>query len=103
MHKFALQLPLRALSDQSAQMPSTSTSSELIKVHGYLMGGPDLWRALGFRSATAFRRAVQIGAIQVRLFTLPKRRGWFALAKDVGTWLDALAEPGAASPPSTAI
>lgn len=55
--------------------------------HGPILGGVDLARAMGYRSLAAFRQARRRGQIEVKLFTLPKRRGVFALGVDVAKWL----------------
>jgi len=55
--------------------------------HGPILGGVDLARAMGYRSLAAFRQARRRGQIEVNLFTLPKRRGVFALGVDVAKWL----------------
>ena len=55
--------------------------------YGVMLGSNALWRELGFRSPAAFRVALSRGMIGVPFFTLPNRRGRFALAKDIATWI----------------
>lgn len=55
-----------------------------------LIGGHELWRALGYRNADAFRKAGQRGTLPVRVFAIPGRRGKFAMTSEVYTWLLAL-------------
>lgn len=55
--------------------------------HGPVLGGGDLRRALGYVNAAALRQARRRGQVTVPLFTLPKRRGMFALTRDVADWL----------------
>lgn len=55
--------------------------------HGPLLGGAALVAALGYPSAAALRQARRRGHVAVSLFTLPKRRGYFALTSEVAEWL----------------
>lgn len=55
-----------------------------------LLGGEDLRSALGYPSAEAMRQAISRGTMPVPVFVVAHRRGKFALAKDVATWLAAL-------------
>lgn len=59
----------------------------LLRLHGPLLGGEPLVSALGHRSAASLRQARRRGQIGVPLFTIPNRRGWFALTQDVADWL----------------
>lgn len=43
--------------------------------------------ALGHASAASLRQARKRGQVTVPIFTLPKRRGFFALTRDVAEWL----------------
>ena len=73
--------------------PSTAQSlreqlrASLEARHGPLMGGAPLQAALGHRSAAALRQARRRGKLDVALFTLPKRRGLFALTSEVANWI----------------
>lgn len=60
---------------------------ELESRHGPLLGGSALVAALGLASAAALRQARKRGHVAVAVFTLPKRRGVFALTRDVADWL----------------
>lgn len=60
---------------------------ELEQLHGPLLGGPKLIGALGHANAASLRQARRRGRVSVPLFTLPKRRGFFALTRDVADWL----------------
>lgn len=55
--------------------------------HGPILGGADLAQAMGYRSLAAFRQARRRGQVEIALFTLPNRRGVFALGLDVARWL----------------
>lgn len=65
----------------------------LVARHGPLLGGTPLRQALGYSSAESLRKAVSRGHVAVRLFTLPKRRGVYALTTDVAKWLAEASAP----------
>lgn len=76
--------------------PATATNPQeladklqegLLARHGPVLGGEDLARALGYRSLAAFRQARRRSQVDIALFTLPNRRGVFALTLVVATWL----------------
>jgi hypothetical protein len=60
--------------------------------HGPVLAGNDLYRALGFRSAAAFRQAKSRRQVGVRVFNLPHRRGVFAYSHEVADWLSGKGE-----------
>lgn len=60
--------------------------------YGPLIGGADLVKTLGFRSAEALRQAVSRNKLPVRTFMIPSRRGRFAYTFDVARWLADQAE-----------
>lgn len=60
---------------------------DLRNQHGPVLGGADLSKALGYRSLAAFRQARRRGQVEVKLFSLPNRRGVFALGREVAQWL----------------
>ncbi len=55
--------------------------------HGPIIGGDDLLRCLGYRTAAGFRQARRRGHVAVAVFALPNRRGFYALTRDVVHWL----------------
>ena len=61
--------------------------NQLLERYGPLIGGKDLRQALGFPSAAAFRQAALRGTLPVAVFTLPNRKGRFALTGEVSAWL----------------
>lgn len=63
------------------------TETIMLKEFGPLMGGEDLHRALGYRTGSAFARAVRMKTLGVATFEIPGRRGRFALTTDVVAWL----------------
>jgi hypothetical protein len=73
-------------SEQATALKAQLTA-EFLDRYGELIGGPELQRSLGFRTAEAFRQARRRGQLSVPTFQLPSRRGHFALARDVAEWL----------------
>lgn len=63
----------------------------LLQEHGPLMSGEALWCCIGFKNAAAFRQAKTQGRLCVPVFSLPQRRGTFALTQDVADWIGNLA------------
>lgn len=62
---------------------------ELLDRHGPMMTGEGLRVALGYPSKEAFRQAVARKTTPIPIFGIEKRRGKFALTKDVAGWLAA--------------
>lgn len=71
-----------------------SLEEHLLLRFGPTLGGRDLYAALGFKTYSAFHRGKQRGEIGVHVFTLPGRRGWFALTTEVAIWLRVQAGQG---------
>lgn len=61
--------------------------SELTARYGVMMANNDLRQTLGYASADAFRQALSRKTVPVPVFSIPNRRGKFALTKEVATWL----------------
>lgn len=59
----------------------------LVQRAGPLLTGDLLISSLGYASKDAFRKALQRGTLPVVVFEIPKRRGKFALTRDVAKWL----------------
>lgn len=66
--------------------------SSMIEKYGPLIGGEQLWRALGYQTWAAFARAARNGTLGIKVFTVPGRKGRFALTADVAAWLAKLKE-----------
>lgn len=62
-------------------------AASLVATYGPVVGGKELARALGFRTQSAFRKALDRGALSVKIFEMPGRRGRFALSTELATWL----------------
>lgn len=65
----------------------TRLNDELSRQYGSVLGSADLVKVLGYPSAGAFRMAMVRGTVPVPLFTIPHRRGHFALTLEVAAWM----------------
>ena len=70
-----------------AEALKTQLRHELEQLHGPLLGGMKLVAALGHANAASLRQARRRGRVPVPLFSLPQRRGYFALTRDIADWL----------------
>lgn len=62
--------------------------ADLLKLYGAAMiGGKALRAALGFQTPIAFRVAISKGKVGVPIFRVPGRKGYWALVKDISTWM----------------
>ena len=59
----------------------------MTELYGPLLTGENLSRALGYPSQSAFRKSISRNTIPIPVFTIEKRKGKFALTKDVANWL----------------
>jgi hypothetical protein len=66
---------------------SLDLERDLFNKYGPLIGGTELASALGFSSLAAFRQSLTRNQVTVHVFTIEKRKGKFALVKDVARWL----------------
>lgn len=69
------------------QQLAEALERDLFNRHGPMIGQEHLWQALGYSSIDAFRQAEARQTLPVRVFPLERRRGKFALVKDVAIWL----------------
>lgn len=60
---------------------------EIKSRYGLMISNDDLRIALGYSSMEAFRQALSRKTVPVPVFSIPNRRGKFALSKDVAEWL----------------
>lgn len=70
----------------------TRLERDLTQLHGPMMTGEALRLALGYPSKDAFRQAVARKTPPIPVFGIEKRRGKFALTKDVAAWIVAQRE-----------
>lgn len=68
-----------------------NTETELLKRYGPLMSGNELYQALGFNSYRVFYTHFHAGHLEVPVFKLKGRKGWFAKTVDVARWIDSRA------------
>lgn len=66
---------------------AASIEKELASKHGPKIHGKPLLDILGYSSSASLRQAERGGRITVHLFTPEKRRGRWALTRDVARWL----------------
>ncbi len=59
----------------------------LMKSSGPLLTGELLVSSLGYPTVSAFKKALQRNAVPVVVFSIPRRKGRFALSRDVALWL----------------
>lgn len=64
-----------------------SLESQLVSRYGLLLPSTAAAEALGFRTARAYRQAIARGTLSLKTFSVPNRRGTFALAADVARWI----------------
>jgi hypothetical protein len=61
--------------------------SDMLDLYGPILSGRNLVKTLGYSSSDALRQAVSRKTIPVPIFSIKKRKGKFALTKDVAFWL----------------
>ncbi|MBI3775437.1 MAG: hypothetical protein HY273_07775 [Gammaproteobacteria bacterium] len=61
---------------------------EMVARYGTVMRGPDLYRALGFRTYSGFYKANKNNQLSVKVFYIEGRRGVFALTGAVARFLE---------------
>ena len=66
-------------------------ATDMFDRHGPIIGNTTLARALGFANLAALRQARRRGHIDLHIFKISGRRGFFALTADVVEWLQAAA------------
>lgn len=85
--RYGLSVNMSDTTPSDTQTLAEKLEADLIDRHGPLLTGQPLHRALGYRSAAAFRQAVARNTVPVPVFSLENRRGKYALATDVADWL----------------
>lgn len=73
--------------NDTVEQLATKIKQDLMELHGVLLHGNALYRALGFETGNAFRQAKLKGHIPVPLLNLENKRGSYALTEDVARWL----------------
>lgn len=67
----------------------TLLERDLTQLHGPMMTGDALRLALGYPSKAALRQAIARKTTPIPVFGIEKRRGKFALTKNVAAWIAA--------------
>lgn len=73
---------------------------KLHDLHGPMLGGVALAKALGFPTLGALRTARKRGRVSLRIFPLPHTRGSFALTEEVAAWIATQAQGAEAQKPN---
>ena len=79
-------MALKPKSEQVLQVAAV-IEADLNQRHGPKLHGKALVEILGYSSSAALRQAVLKGRVTVPLFTPEKRRGRWALTREVALWL----------------
>ena len=61
---------------------------QLTDKYGPLIGGADLWKTMGFKTHAAFKRAQRLGLLDMHVFEIKNRKGYFALTHDLASWIE---------------
>lgn len=64
------------------------------QTYGRVMSSNQIGKLLVYPSPAAFRQAIHRGAVKIPMFSLPERRGHFAMTGDVARWLAEHVEAG---------
>lgn len=83
---------------QDLEQEKLALERRLVEEYGVVIGGRTLLKALGIGSNATLQRQIAQGVIDCRLFSIPGRRGRFALAADIASWLITLRSHGANKP-----
>lgn len=59
----------------------------LLKEYGPILSGDLLSSCLGYPTIGSFRKSVSRNTVPITIFTIPNRKGKFALTIDVAKWL----------------
>jgi hypothetical protein len=82
----SLNIAMQLNDSQSKVLNDQEWTSQQMKAYGPMLGGPMLRSFLGFRTQAAFAKARAAGSIGVPTFSIPGRKGVFALTSDVCSW-----------------
>lgn len=74
------------MAEQLHQLAS-EIEAALISEYGPVLSGATLSKCLGYPSVIAMRQSISRGTAPDIIFSIPKRSGRFALARDIAIWL----------------
>lgn len=60
---------------------------QMFENFGPIVGGKDLYTALGFKTYASFHRVKRLDELGVHVFSLPGRKGWFAMTAEIAAWI----------------
>lgn len=66
---------------------ASELEQKLLKSFGPMIYGEVLYKSLGYTTADAFRQAISRNTVPVDVFSIPHRRGKFALTPDIARWI----------------
>jgi len=66
---------------------ATSIEASLMTQYGPILSNEILAICLGYPSLNAFRKSLSRETVPVKVFTIPRRSGKFALTREVAVWL----------------
>lgn len=76
------------MSEDEVRMLAKQLEADLLKLYGSpMISGEQLQRAMGYKTTNALRQAILRKTMPIHVFKVQKRRGQFALVKDVAKWL----------------
>jgi hypothetical protein len=58
----------------------------LVREYGLVLNAAATAKVLGYKSTTALARARDRGTLQIRMFRIAHRSGWFASASALAAW-----------------
>ena len=70
--------------------PKLNIDTVLFEQYGPLIGGNDLAKVLGYKTAGAFNKSLRQSRIDLRIFDIKGRKGKFAYTHDVVQWINQL-------------
>ncbi len=73
--------------EEQMQALASEIEHDLYQHFGPLLFNANLYAALGYPSGDAFRQALCRKTVPVEIFSIERRRGKFALSRDVALWL----------------
>lgn len=70
--------------------PELNIAAALFDQYGPPIGGNDLAKVLGYKTAGAFNKSIRQSRVGLQIFDIPGRKGKFAYTNDVAKWINQL-------------
>jgi len=78
------------MSDEKIRLLAEQLEKQILEFYqAPVLTGTDLQKALGYRSINSLRQSILRNQFPIRVFSMPNRRGKFALVKDIASYLAA--------------